>query len=114
MKIFFSWLLFGVSLTLTGFFWARTAPEQKQIAIPLEPLTVEEKILFGIPFSIRQLDEKSWQALPGIGPQLAHRIFQFVKTKRGEITLEDLKQVYGIGDKTIAKIKPYFNAKSDF
>jgi len=67
----------------------------------MEPLTVEEKILCGLPLSLRQLDEKTWQTLPGIGPGLAKKL-------KGVRSLEELDAIPGIGPKRLEQLRPYF------
>lgn len=47
------------------------------------------------------------ELLPGVGPALAERIIVY-REKHGEFkTLSDLKNVKGIGDKVLQKIKPF-------
>lgn len=45
--------------------------------------------------------------LPGIGPVLADRIIKYRLRKGGFESLEELKNVKGVGDKVFEKILPY-------
>lgn len=54
---------------------------------------------------INHADRSSLQILPGIGPALADRIIEHRKTNGPFASLEQLKEVKGIGDKLIEKIK---------
>lgn len=55
--------------------------------------------------NINQADENELQNLPGIGPSKATAITQY-RTENGPFqTVEDLKKVNGIGDKTFEKLK---------
>lgn len=45
--------------------------------------------------------------IPGIGPVTAERIILFRESKGLFVTLSELKNVKGIGEKTFLKIKPY-------
>ena len=51
------------------------------------------------------------QTLPGIGPVLAARIIEYRETVGKFVILEDLLAVKGIGEKTLAKIRPYLYIK---
>lgn len=54
--------------------------------------------------SINTADAKTLDQLPGIGPKMAERIIQ-ERTIAPFQTLEDLKRVKGIGDKSFEKMK---------
>lgn len=56
---------------------------------------------------LNSADARALEALPGVGPVLAARIVQFRKTNGRFRTIEDLKQVPGIGDKVFAAIKDF-------
>jgi competence protein ComEA len=47
------------------------------------------------------------QTLPGIGPVIAARIIEYRETVSEFGVLDDLLAVKGIGEKTLAKIRPY-------
>lgn len=51
------------------------------------------------------------QTLPGIGPVLAARIIEYRETVGKFRTIDDLLAVKGIGEKTLAKIRPYLEIK---
>ncbi|HHW11823.1 MAG TPA: helix-hairpin-helix domain-containing protein [Firmicutes bacterium] len=51
------------------------------------------------------------QTLPGIGPVLAARIIEYRETMGKFRTIDDLLAVKGIGEKTLAKIRPYLVIK---
>ena len=54
---------------------------------------------------INQADSSALQTLPGIGPALADRIIEHRNTNGPFASLEQLKEVKGIGDKLIEKIQ---------
>jgi competence protein ComEA len=65
------------------------------------------KITLGLPVSINTESEEGLTAVPGIGPSLAGTIVT-ERTRRGGFkTLEELKSVYGIGDKKYKTIISY-------
>ena len=51
------------------------------------------------------------QTLPGIEPVLAARIIEYRETVGKFRTIDDLLAVKGIGEKTLAKIRPYLEIK---
>ena len=55
-------------------------------------------------FSINRASAAELERLPGIGPVLAERIVQYRARAGGFRSLEELKRVKGIGDKTFARI----------
>ncbi|MFC1533414.1 ComEA family DNA-binding protein [Thermodesulfobacteriota bacterium] len=65
------------------------------------------KITLGIPISINRESEEGLMAIPGIGPKLAKIIIR-EKEKRGAFkNLNEIKLLYGIGNKKYKMIIPY-------
>lgn len=61
--------------------------------------------------NINQADEKELQSLNGIGESLATSIVQYRKENGNFETIEDLKNVPGIGDSKFENIKEYIKVK---
>lgn len=57
--------------------------------------------------SINKASFEELISLPGIGPKTAERIIEYRNTYGPFWTLEDIKNVKGIGDKKYAKLKEY-------
>jgi competence protein ComEA len=57
--------------------------------------------------SINRVSANELEDLPGIGPVLAARIVEYRNEKGGFKTLEELKEVKGVGAKLYARICPY-------
>ena len=55
--------------------------------------------------NINKADEQELQNLPGIGPAKAAAIIEFRNTSGPFKTIDDLKNISGIGDKTFEKLK---------
>lgn len=55
--------------------------------------------------NINTADQSQLDTLPGIGPALAQRIIQYRETNGPFKTIEDIKNVSGIGDKNFEKLK---------
>lgn len=57
--------------------------------------------------NINSADQEVLTQLPGIGPVTADRIVEYRKANGNFKSIDDLTSVKGIGDKTLAKLKPY-------
>jgi competence protein ComEA len=76
--------------------------------ITVKSMKVRERILLGIRLDPNRMSADDWDALPSIGPALAHRIVDYRQINGDYGSLEELKAVSGIGDGKIEKIKKYF------
>ena len=77
-------------------------PEAGNGSPPDPPVTAEPKIL-----SINSATVEELQALPAIGQELAGRIVKYREGIGGFKSVEEIKQVRGIGDKLYEKIRAY-------
>ncbi len=59
------------------------------------------------PLNVNLADLLELQLLPGIGPVLAQRIIDYRQQHGSFRSVEDLDNIYGIGPKTIQKIRHY-------
>ena len=84
-----------------------TGPDGSPL-MSIERMTVQECIVLGIPLDITAMDEDDFAHVPGIGPALAGRIASFRESHGGKLSLADLPDVEGIGEKKYARIMPYF------
>ena len=78
---------------------------QAQTDKPRETKPKEEKVTF--PVNINSASARDLDALPGIGEVLAQRIIEYRNANGPFKSVDDLIKVKGIGEKTLAKIKPY-------
>ncbi|NLM36757.1 MAG: helix-hairpin-helix domain-containing protein [Firmicutes bacterium] len=90
-----------------------TGPEESAAgeAAPVPPgdAAAEEAASFRLDPNTASYEEL--QILPGIGPVLAARIIEYRETVGKFQTIDDLLAVKGIGEKTLAKIRPYLVIK---
>jgi competence protein ComEA len=61
--------------------------------------------------NINNASEIELQTLPGIGPSKALAIIEFRDTNGGFQTVNDLKKISGIGEKTFEKLEPHISIK---
>ncbi|HIJ03984.1 TPA: ComEA family DNA-binding protein [Candidatus Woesearchaeota archaeon] len=74
-------------------------------------LSGEAKQVIGIKIDINKAAQSDFESLPGIGPSLARRIIEKRDEVGGFKSVEDIKQVKGIGDKKFGKIRELIDIK---
>jgi len=79
-------------------------PEQGAFVRP-GPLSNRARWILGRPIVLNQAAAEDLDRLPGVGPGLARRIIACREAQRGFSSLEELKQVEGLKEKTFDKIK---------
>ena len=63
--------------------------------------TIEKKLLL---VDLNTSDSSAWESLPGIGPVLASRIVRYRKRLGGFVSVEQLREVYGVSDTLMAML----------
>lgn len=61
---------------------------------------------FAFPININEASAAALEELPGIGPVMAQRIFEYRSASGGFSSLDELLNVKGIGEKTLEKMRP--------
>jgi competence protein ComEA len=61
--------------------------------------------------NINNADESQLQEIPGIGPAKASAIIEYRESNGSFNTIEDIKNITGIGDKTFEKLKDSISVK---
>ena len=64
------------------------------------------------PVDINTAGEDGLMTVPGIGPSLAKRIVEFRQKNGPFAKVDDLMKVQGIGEKSLAKLRPYLTASA--
>lgn len=100
---------FGLS-TLSGISYAASATKEATAAIDKTTMTktaADAKKEIPHDVNINTADKKLLTQLPGIGPVTADSILAYRKANGEFKSIDELTKVKGIGDKTLAKLKPY-------
>ena len=79
----------------------------ERLTVESGPLSVKSLWILGRPIPLNQATAEELDRIPGIGPGLALRMVEHRETKGPFSELEELRQVKGIGEKTLEKIRPY-------
>jgi competence protein ComEA len=77
------------------------------IFIQQNPLSVKALWVLGRPLPLNRATAEDLDRIPGIGPGLARRIIEFRQALGSFSSLDQLKEVNGIKEKTYEKIKGY-------
>ena len=77
----------------------KTLEDKDVVVIPQKQIEQDTQLI-----SINSASAEQLETLPGIGPSIAGRIIEYRSTSSFQ-TLEDIKNVKGIGDKMFEKIK---------
>jgi len=64
-------------------------------------------LIMDIKVNINAANSEKLQTLPGVGPAMASKIIEYRNSKGKFKTIEDLKNVSGIGDNKFNKLKDY-------
>lgn len=76
--------------------------------IKIRLLEPEKFILFFIPFDLNRVTENQLNAIPGIGEMISRNIIQYRESTGFFKSLDEIKNVNGIGNVFYGKIKNYF------
>ena len=68
--------------------------------------------LLPVKIDINLASAEELMRLPGIGPKMARRIVAHRDSRGGFETAEDLKEVRGVGDKTVERLRPLIKIDS--
>jgi len=92
---------------VAGVLW-RAADYWRIGAEPLEVVPPPEGPTFRV--NVNQADWVTLSLIPGVGEKLARRIVEKRQERGGKFdSLDDLKEVSGIGEKMLEKLRPYLS-----
>ncbi len=83
----------------------------QEIQIQIERMEAEKLIVFSIPLDLNRVSAEDLCLIPGIGEALAQEVIAYRKRRKGFRSVEELKNVKGIGDKKWKEFKPYLTVR---
>ena len=82
-----------------------------EIRVTLGRMDAKKLLVFSIPLDINRVSVEDLCLVPGIGEPLAREILTHRDRRKGFRSVEELRNVKGIGEKKIGDIKNYFTVK---
>jgi len=86
--------------------------EQDDLKIRISRMAAHKLIVFSIPLDLNRVSIEDLCLIPGIGESLAQKIINHRGRRRGFRSVEELKNVNGIGEKKFQSLKMYFAIKN--
>ncbi len=82
--------------------------ENGEVCLQQSPLSGKALWILGRPIPLNRATAEDLGGLPGVSPTLAGRIIEYREAHGGFSSLDELKEVKGIKEKTFEKIKGHF------
>ncbi len=83
---------------------------KRTIKIKIGTMEARKLLLYNLPLDLNRVTVEDLCLLPGIGESLAREIVTYRERRKGFRSVEELRQVKGIGEKNWKKFKPYLTA----
>ena len=111
--------LFILLLFCLGLFLNQKRQSARRVESPfapspvlLQPLTLQEKMLLGIPLPLNRLTKEELEMLPHISGRVAQRIVEY-RSKNGPYkSMDALLNISGVGPKTLEFVRPFLETPS--
>jgi DNA uptake protein ComE-like DNA-binding protein len=104
--------LYGMTETLyiniSKYLYIKEAEEKQR-----KPFLKENRAFRCKTIDINEADSTQWESLYGIGPYLAKRIITFRESLCGFVSVEQVKETYGLRDSVFQSIKPCLTIEKD-
>jgi competence protein ComEA len=89
----------------------RRGIKQDEIRIRVGRMAVNKLLVFFIPLDLNHVSVEDLCMIPGIGKSLAQEMITYRERRKGFRSVEELKNVRGIGEKKYQDLKDFFAAK---
>ena len=80
----------------------------QEVKIKMGRMAANKLLVFSIPLDLNRVSAEDLCLIPGIGESLAREIVAHRERRRGFRSVEELKNVKGIGDKKYQNLKAFF------
>ena len=80
----------------------------KEIRIKLTSMEARKRLVFSIPLDLNRVSIEDLCLIPGIGESLAREVVTYRQRRKGFRSVEELKNVKGIGEKKWETLKTFF------
>ena len=80
----------------------------QEIKVRLGRMEARKLLVFSIPLDLNRVTVEDLCLIPGIGESLAREILTYREKRKGFRSVDDLKNVKGIGEKKYKELKKYF------
>jgi competence protein ComEA len=82
--------------------------KQEDLKIKISRMAANKLLVFSIPLDLNRVSMEDLCLIPGIGESLAQEIITYRERRKGFRSVEELKNVRGIGEKKFQSFKTYF------
>ena len=88
--------------------------KDEEIKIRISRMAANKLLVFSIPLDLNRVSIEDLCLIPGIGESLAQEIITYRERRKGVRSVEELKNVKGIGEKKYRVFKSYFSVTQTF
>ena len=85
--------------------------KREEIKIRISRMAADKCLVFSIPLDLNRISIEDLCLIPGIGESLAREMITYRKRRGGFRSVEDLKNVRGIGEKKYQNLKGFFTTR---
>jgi competence protein ComEA len=85
----------------------------QEIKVRLGRMEARKLLVFSIPLDLNRVSEEDLCLIPGMGETLAHAMVAYRERRRGFRSVEELKNVKGMGEKKWDDFKKFFIVRSE-
>ena len=95
----------------TGTLLTVTQKSSQEINVKMERMSANKLLVFSIPLDLNRVSPEDLRFIPGIGESLAQEIITYRERRKGFGSVDELKNVRGIGEKKFRILKGFFIIK---